>query len=165
MSEKHGNMHREHDVSVFFQTSSKSSRSMFSFKNRLKIASLRIGKHRIVKNIASLRKVNIAHPYLHSHSQRIKTQNIWFEFVYFGSDSIIRLYNCSSPGHRWPADHQVLDLHSLWFSDHSTQVFARFLPIFPSKPIFSCYIQWTCFGRSQEKNVHKGHLWWGHKLG
>ena len=25
---------------------------------------LRIGKHRIVKNIASLRKVNIAHPYL-----------------------------------------------------------------------------------------------------
>ena len=37
---------------------------MFFFKHRLKIASLRIGKHRIVKNIASLRKVNIAHPYL-----------------------------------------------------------------------------------------------------
>ena len=37
---------------------------MFFLKNRLKIASLRIGKHRIVKNIASLRKVNIAHPYL-----------------------------------------------------------------------------------------------------
>ena len=33
------------------------------FKNRLQIASLRIGKHRIVKNIASLRKVKIAHPY------------------------------------------------------------------------------------------------------
>ena len=27
------------------------------------MTSLRIGKHRIVKNIASLRKVNIAHPY------------------------------------------------------------------------------------------------------
>ena len=37
---------------------------MFFLKNRLKIASLRIGKHRIVKNIASLRKVNIAHPYM-----------------------------------------------------------------------------------------------------
>ena len=36
---------------------------MFFLKNRLKIASLRIGKHRIVKNIALLRKVNIAHPY------------------------------------------------------------------------------------------------------
>ena len=37
---------------------------MFFLKNRLKIASLRIGKHRIVKNIAWLRKVNIAHPYM-----------------------------------------------------------------------------------------------------
>ena len=37
---------------------------MFFFKHRLKMTSLRIGKHRIVKNIASLRKVNIAHPYL-----------------------------------------------------------------------------------------------------
>ena len=36
---------------------------MFFFKHRLKMTSLRIGKHRIVKNIASLRKVNIAHPY------------------------------------------------------------------------------------------------------
>ena len=36
---------------------------MFLSEHRLKIASLRIGKHRIVKNIASLRKVNIAHPY------------------------------------------------------------------------------------------------------
>ena len=27
------------------------------------IASLRIGKHRLIKNIASLRKVKIAHPY------------------------------------------------------------------------------------------------------
>ena len=32
-------------------------------QHRLNIASLRIGKHCIVKNIASLRKVNIAHPY------------------------------------------------------------------------------------------------------
>ena len=32
-------------------------------EHRLKMTSLRIGKHRIVKNIASLRKVNIAHPY------------------------------------------------------------------------------------------------------
>ena len=30
------------------------------------MTSLRIGKHRIVKNIASLRKVNIAHPYSYS---------------------------------------------------------------------------------------------------
>ena len=36
---------------------------MFFSEHRLKIASLRIGKHCIVKNIASLRKVNIAHPY------------------------------------------------------------------------------------------------------
>ena len=36
---------------------------MFFIKHRLKMTSLRIGKHRIVKNIASLRKVNIAHPY------------------------------------------------------------------------------------------------------
>ena len=36
---------------------------MFLSKHRLNIASLRIGKHCIIKNIASLRKVNIAHPY------------------------------------------------------------------------------------------------------
>ena len=36
---------------------------MFFSEHRLKMTSLRIGKHRIVKNIASLRKVNIAHPY------------------------------------------------------------------------------------------------------
>ena len=37
---------------------------MFLSKHRLNIASLRIGKHRIDKNIVSLRKVNIAHPYV-----------------------------------------------------------------------------------------------------
>ena len=37
---------------------------MFFSEHRLKMTSLRIGKHRIVKNIASLRKVNIAHPYI-----------------------------------------------------------------------------------------------------
>ena len=37
---------------------------MFFSEHRLKMTSLRIGKHRIVKNIASLRKVNIAHPSL-----------------------------------------------------------------------------------------------------
>ena len=36
---------------------------MFLSKHRLNIALLRIGKHDIVKNIASLRKVNIA-PYM-----------------------------------------------------------------------------------------------------
>ena len=41
----------------------KHCRAMFLSKHRLNIASLRIGKHCIVKNIASLRKVNIAHPY------------------------------------------------------------------------------------------------------
>ena len=34
---------------------------MFLSKHRLNIALLRIGKHRIDKNIASLRKLNIAH--------------------------------------------------------------------------------------------------------
>ena len=38
---------------------------MFLSKHCLNIALLRIGKHRIVKNIASLRKVIIAHPYLY----------------------------------------------------------------------------------------------------
>ena len=38
---------------------------MFLSKHLLNIALLRIGKHRIVKNIASLRKVIIAHPYLY----------------------------------------------------------------------------------------------------
>ena len=36
---------------------------MFFSEYRLKMTSLRIEKHRIVKNIASLRKVNIARPY------------------------------------------------------------------------------------------------------
>ena len=42
-------MHREHDVSAFFKHRQKHRGLMFFFKNRLKIASLRIGKHRIVK--------------------------------------------------------------------------------------------------------------------
>ena len=37
---------------------------MFLSKHCLNIASLRIGKHRIIKKIASLRKADIAHPYL-----------------------------------------------------------------------------------------------------
>ena len=36
---------------------------MFLSKHRLNMALLRIGKRRIVENIASLRKVNITHPY------------------------------------------------------------------------------------------------------
>ena len=36
--------------------------NVFSSEHHLKIAELRIRKHRIVKNIALLRKVNIAHP-------------------------------------------------------------------------------------------------------
>ena len=48
---------------------------MFFSEHRLKIASLRIGKHRIVKNIASLRKVNIAHPYLY---QRVSSVGLLF---------------------------------------------------------------------------------------
>ena len=51
------NMHRDHDVFVFFK-----HQGQCFFKHRLKMTLLRIGKHRIVKNIASLRKVNIAHP-------------------------------------------------------------------------------------------------------
>ena len=48
------------DNGVDFQ---KHCRAMFLSKHRLNIASLRIGIHRIVKNIASLRKVKIAHPW------------------------------------------------------------------------------------------------------
>jgi len=55
------NMHREHDV-LFFLNIVKNIEVDVFFKHRLKMTSLRIGKHRIVKNIASLRKVNIAHP-------------------------------------------------------------------------------------------------------
>ena len=44
---------------------------MFFSEHRLKMTSLRIGKHRIVKNIASLRKVNIAHPYMGVRSSRL----------------------------------------------------------------------------------------------
>ena len=47
---------------------------MFFSEHRLKIASLRIGKHRIVKNIASLRKVNIAHPYTN-----LVEHNFWLQ--------------------------------------------------------------------------------------
>jgi len=57
------NMHRKHDVKAFSKHRPKHRRALFLSKHRLNIASLRIGKHRIVKNIASLRKVNIAHPY------------------------------------------------------------------------------------------------------
>ena len=56
-------MHRKHDVKVFSKHRPKHRRAMLLSKHRLNIASLRIGKHRIVKNIASLRKVIIAHPY------------------------------------------------------------------------------------------------------
>ena len=41
----------------------KHRRAMFLSEHRLNIASLRIGKDRIVKNIASLRKVKIPQPY------------------------------------------------------------------------------------------------------
>ena len=56
-------MHRKHDVQAFSKHRQKHRRAMFLSKHRLNIALLRIGKHRIVKNIASLRKVKIAHPY------------------------------------------------------------------------------------------------------
>jgi len=51
------------NYSLLFSNIVKTLRSMFFSEHRLKIALLRIGKHCIVKNIASLRKVNIAHPY------------------------------------------------------------------------------------------------------
>ena len=54
-------MHRTHDVQAFPKHRPKHHRAMFLSKHCLNIASLRIGKHRIVKNIASLRKVKIAH--------------------------------------------------------------------------------------------------------
>ena len=49
-------------ASIFVNKLLKQTHGFFS-EHRLKIASSRIGKHRIVENIASLRKVNIAHPY------------------------------------------------------------------------------------------------------
>ena len=55
--------HRRGNYSLLFSNIVKTLRSMFFSEHRLKIALLRIGKHCIVKNIASLRKVNIAHPY------------------------------------------------------------------------------------------------------
>ena len=42
-------MHREHDVLDFFKHLPKHQGPCFFQKHRLKIASLRIGKHRIVK--------------------------------------------------------------------------------------------------------------------
>ena len=46
---------------------------MFFSEHRLKMTSLRIGKHRIVKNIASLRKVNIAHPYIYKINSELSS--------------------------------------------------------------------------------------------
>ena len=48
-------------------------RAMFFSTHRLNIASLRIGKHRIAKNIAALGKVNIANPYVGSANCDPKT--------------------------------------------------------------------------------------------
>ena len=56
------NLHRKQDVEAFSKHRPKHCRAMFLSKHRLNNASLKIGKHRIVKNIASLRKVNLAHP-------------------------------------------------------------------------------------------------------
>ena len=43
------NLHRKHDVQAFSKHRPKHRRAMFLSKHRLNIASLRIGKHRIVK--------------------------------------------------------------------------------------------------------------------
>ena len=45
------NMHREHDVLNFFKHRPKHRGRCFFQKHQLKIASLRIGKHRIVKTL------------------------------------------------------------------------------------------------------------------
>ena len=58
------NMHRKHDVQAFPKHRQKHRRAMFLSEHRLNIPSLRIGKHRIVKNIPSLRKVKIPQPYI-----------------------------------------------------------------------------------------------------
>ena len=58
------NLHRKNNVEFFSKHCPKHRRAMFLSKHCLNIASLRIGKHRIIKNIASLRKADIAHPYL-----------------------------------------------------------------------------------------------------
>ena len=95
-------MHRLHDVLQIFQTLLK-NRIVKNKNIEQKIASLRIGKHRIVKtlhrkNIASLKKTGIVHPYLslkvrasgwetrRDHSGRLwwKTENIlkyWREML------------------------------------------------------------------------------------
>ena len=57
------NLHCKHDVEAFSKHRPKRRRAMFLSKHHLNIASLKIGKRCIVKNIASFRKVNIAHPY------------------------------------------------------------------------------------------------------
>ena len=56
-------MHRKHDVQAFSKHRQKHRRAMFLSEHRLNNSLLRIGKHRIVKNIPSLRKVKIPQPY------------------------------------------------------------------------------------------------------
>ena len=55
-------MHRKHDVQAFSKHRQKHRRAMFLSEHRLNIPSLRNGKHPIVKNIPSLRKVKIPSP-------------------------------------------------------------------------------------------------------
>ena len=57
-------MHRKHDVQAFSKHRQKHRRAMFLSEHRLNIPSLRNGKHPIVKNIPSLRKVKIPQPYI-----------------------------------------------------------------------------------------------------
>ena len=52
-------MHRKHDVQAFSKHRQKHRRAMFLSEHRLNIPLLRNGKHPIVKNIGSLRKVKI----------------------------------------------------------------------------------------------------------
>ena len=59
-------MHRKHDVQAFSKHRQKHRRAMFLSEHRLNIPSLRNGKHPIVKNIPSLRKVKIPQPYFTS---------------------------------------------------------------------------------------------------
>ena len=61
---------------------------MFFSEHRLKMTSLRIGKHRIVKNIASLRKVNIVHPY-----SRVKLSFTWLFLSFDGSFSPVCVFH------------------------------------------------------------------------
>ena len=102
---------------------------MFFSEHRLKMTSLRIGKHRIVKNIASLRKVNIAHPYPSGQPDRFFPvfffiTSLSFEKSYLFTSSVLKWkglkralkFRCTNPLFRFsliPGTQQLLQTQAI----------------------------------------------------